>query len=88
MLVTAAQTQRLLAEFLLQQFPHIQEEDLADDAPLLSSGRLDSLGVLELTAFIESSFAVRVQDSDMVPAHFERLSYLVSFVEQRLPTSP
>ena len=81
--VTTAQTRRSIAEYLLRRFPQMEEGDLASDASLLSAGRLDSLGVLELVAFLEQTFEIRLADEDMMPENFDRLSTLVEFVEQR-----
>lgn len=83
--VTRSDPRRILADYLLDRFPQLDKCDLAQDEPLLSTGILDSLGVLELVAFIEQSFPIRLADEDLVPANFERLSLLTAFVERRLP---
>jgi acyl carrier protein len=72
-----------LSQFLLERFPQISPADLDEDKPLLTSGALDSLGVLELVAFIEENYSIELQDEDLVPDNFDRLSALVEFVEQR-----
>ncbi len=81
--VTTAQTRRLLAEYLLHRFPQIEENELANDASLLTAGRLDSLGVLELVAFLEQTYEIQLADEDLVPENFDNLSALVNFVERR-----
>jgi acyl carrier protein len=42
----------------------------ASDA-LISSGLLDSLGIFEFIAFLESTFSVRFSDVEMVAENFE-----------------
>jgi len=72
-----------LSQFLLERFPQISPADLDQDKPMLTSGVLDSLGVLELVAFIEESYSIQLQDEDLVPENFDQLSALMAFVEQR-----
>jgi len=60
------------------------KSDLADDASLLDAGLIDSTGVLELVAFLEQRFGIKVQDADIVPAHFDTVAGLVGYVQSRL----
>ena len=77
-------TRQVLADYLLKRFPQINRAELDADCSLLSSGTLDSLGVLELVAFIEENFSIRLQDDDLVPENFDRLSTFAAFVERKL----
>ena len=53
---------------------------LSDDASLLEQGIIDSTGVLELVTFIEDSFGVTVDDSEMVPQNLDSVDRIASFV--------
>jgi acyl carrier protein len=52
--------------------------DPLDD--LLSSGILDSMGVMETVAFVEDELGVRVDDEDIVPENFRTLRSLTELV--------
>jgi len=55
---------------------------LANDASLLDMGIIDSTGVLELVTFLEESFGVKIQDSEMLPENFDTVNNIVRFVER------
>jgi acyl carrier protein len=53
-----------------------------DDQPLLE-GLVDSLGLMQLVAFIEEEFDIEVGDADMTSGNFRTVSSITSFVEAR-----
>jgi len=59
------------------------ESELEDDVSLLDEGVVDSTGVMELAAFVEDSFGVRVDDGEVVPENFDSVNNLVRFVERK-----
>lgn len=54
---------------------------LDDDAPLFSSGIVDSFGVLELIAFLEDAFGVEIDTSQHELAEFDTVRRMTSLVE-------
>jgi acyl carrier protein len=44
---------------------------------------LDSTSVLELVAFLESTFGIRVQDEELVPENLDSVSRVVAFVKRK-----
>jgi acyl carrier protein len=59
------------------------EEELSDDASLLDMGVLDSTGVLELIAFVEKRYKIRVDDKDILPENFESLKNIENFLTKK-----
>jgi acyl carrier protein len=55
-----------------------------DDASLLREGIIDSLGVAELVAFVQTRFAVQVDQQDVRPENFDSVSKLAAFVRRKL----
>ena len=47
--------------------------ELADDAPLISSGRLDSVDVLEIVAFLETRYGLDFAARPFDPGDFDTL---------------
>ena len=72
-----------IRRFLLDRFPAARQHGLAADALLLENGLLDSLGVLDLVAFLEAEFGITVADDDLVPENFHTLGHIVAFVEAK-----
>jgi acyl carrier protein len=57
-------------------------EKIARDEDLLASDTLDSLAIVELVAFLEARFGIRVSDDDLVPENFKTIDEIVAFVER------
>jgi acyl carrier protein len=60
--------------------------DFADDAPLVEAGILDSLGMFEFIAFIESNFGIHVSDQEIVLSNFESIDATAAFIERKQVT--
>ena len=61
-----------------------EEEDFADESSLMEHGVLDSLGVLELIAFLESEFGIKVADEEILPENFDSVNGISRFVINKL----
>lgn len=53
------------------------------DDSLLDSGLVDSTGIFELVGFLEETFAVKIEDEEIVPEHFETTAMVATFVERK-----
>lgn len=60
---------------------------MSDSESLLDAGLIDSTGILELVAFLESEFAIRMADADIVPDNLDSIRTIVSYVETKLKQS-
>lgn len=71
--------------FVLKNYLFSDDDSLlADDSPLISGGIIDSTGILELIEFIEESYRIRVAAEEMVPANFESIDAISSFLDRRV----
>lgn len=61
---------------------------LTDTESLLEAGLIDSTGILELVAFLEERFDLRVDDADLVPANFDSIEAIAGYVERMLAREP
>lgn len=76
-------TNRRIRSFLLQKFPATRKRVFDDDVQLLESGIIDSLGVLDVVAFLERTFNIRIDDDDLTPENFGNVKCISSFVEKK-----
>jgi acyl carrier protein len=53
------------------------------DESLLTSGIVDSHGVMELVAFLEQRYGVSIDDSDLTPENFDNVASIEAFVERK-----
>jgi acyl carrier protein len=58
-------------------------ESVGHDEDLLAQDVIDSLGIVELVAFLESRFGIQVGDDDLLPENFSSVNRVVAFVEAK-----
>ncbi|MDI3308940.1 MAG: acyl carrier protein [Acetobacteraceae bacterium] len=79
------QTEAEIRSFIAENFLFREgRASLGEDESLLEAGLIDSTGVLELVAFLEQHFGLRIPDADMVPENLDSVRGLVTYVEARL----
>ena len=61
--------------------------EVKDDEPLLTTNIIDSLGSFRMIAFLEETFPLTIEDTDMVPENFQTLNDIESFVAGKLGTA-
>lgn len=59
----------------------------ADDDSFLERGIIDSTAVMELVAFLEERYRIKLQDQDLIPDNLDSINGLARFVESRLQPS-
>ncbi|MGH3150637.1 MAG: acyl carrier protein [Streptosporangiaceae bacterium] len=58
---------------------------LANEASLLESGILDSLGLLRLVVFLEEQFGITMGDVDLLPENFASVNTICAYLCTRKP---
>jgi len=81
---TDAQIRERVRAFLVRTFYIPEADSLADDTSLLETGIVDSTGVLEIVAFLQSEFGVQIKDSELTPGNLDCIASQVRFVAQKL----
>jgi acyl carrier protein len=71
-----------LIEFVKNEIMRNKNAKLNEDEDLLSAGVLDSLAILQLVAFIEDRFGIKVPDEDVVFENFQSINALVAYLEK------
>lgn len=78
-------TKETVREFILNHFlKGDKSRKLIDDASFIEEGIIDSVGVLELVAFLEEKFGLKVEDEEIVPENFDAITKLDIFVQAKL----
>jgi acyl carrier protein len=73
------QLQRFIATQILKQ----PTRELAADEPLISSGLIDSFSLMDLALYVEDSFGVRIEDTELNADTFDSISKLAALIESR-----
>lgn len=69
--------------FIISNFLFGADNGLTSEQSLLSSGIVDSTGVLELVAFIEQTYQIKVADQELVPENLDSLAKVAAFVGRK-----
>jgi acyl carrier protein len=59
----------------------------ADDDSFIERGIIDSTAVMELVAFLEVRYRIKLLDQDLIPDNLDSVNGLARFVESRLQTN-
>jgi acyl carrier protein len=75
-----------IRQFLLSNFLFTDDDSKLSDADsLLEQGIMDSTGVLELVAFLETELGLQVADRDLSPENLDSVDRIVAFAERNNP---
>lgn len=69
--------------FITKTFPAARKRNIDDSVLLLANGIVDSLGMLQVLAFLEQTFGIKVVDEELTPANFANVKNLAAFVETK-----
>jgi len=58
-------------------------DDFQDSDSFLKSRIIDSTGMMELVAFLETDFKVKVADAELVPENLDSIENLVGFLQKK-----
>lgn len=72
-----------IRDFVLAKFPLAKSRNIGDSDDLLDSGIVDSLGILDVVAMLESELSVTLQDEDLVPENFRSIRQIAEFAAKR-----
>ena len=74
-----AQLSMFIATTILKQ----PKRSIGDSEPLISTGLIDSFSLMDLALFVEDTFGVRIEDTELNADKFDNLTQLTSLIESR-----
>ena len=75
--------QQQIRDFVTTNFYVADPKSLEDRTSLLDHGIIDSTGVLEVILFIETTFGVTVEDSEMLPENLDSIERIARYVGRK-----
>lgn len=73
-----------IRDFVVETFLFGEKNGLKDTSSFLDGGFLDSTGILELVAFIEDRFAIRMLDNEIIPENLDSIANATAYVCRKL----
>jgi acyl carrier protein len=71
---------RFISEELLN---HLHDRSLTEDDDLLTTGRVNSLGIMRLVAFLEVEFGLTISPEDVTIENFRSVRLIVGYLNQQ-----
>ncbi len=72
-----------LAAYIAKDILKQPERVLAPDEKLISSGLIDSFKLVDLGLYVEDTFGVRIDDTELNKETFDTLEQLASLIQSR-----
>lgn len=70
-----------VCDFIQETFLYMRPDfELRDDQSLMEHGIVDSMGVMEMLSFLEDTFGLHVDDSDVTEANLGNVNAIVEYV--------
>lgn len=71
-----------ILSFLRVQYPRLREKEIPLQGDLIRDRIIDSLGILDLIAYIEDKYDIRVSDSAVESRQFLTLANIAEYIDQ------
>lgn len=75
-------TRTELLDYVERELLHGRRPGLRADEDLLSAGIIDSLGILQLVAFVEVRFGITVPDEDVIFENFHSVAAIADYLDR------
>ncbi|MDI6699004.1 MAG: acyl carrier protein [Candidatus Saccharicenans sp.] len=73
-----------IKKFIVEKFLFNCADQLDDEASLLETNTVDSVGILEIVGFIENRFNLKVEDEELTAENLDSINKIARFVEKKL----
>jgi acyl carrier protein len=72
-----------LAKHIAEKIVKQPNRVITADEPIISSGLIDSFSLMDLALYVEDTFGVRIDDTELNASTFDSLSQLASLIQAR-----
>ena len=75
--------QETIKQFILKT-SYSSEEQVSNDTLIFAQGIMDSMGFISIIDFIEETFSVTANDSELLDTNFESINAITKFVMNKM----
>ena len=72
-----------LAKYIAVEFLKQPDRVIGPDEALLTSGLIDSFNLVDLGLYVEDTFGVRIDDTELNSSTFDNLNQLAALIQSR-----
>lgn len=73
-----------LRQFIVENFLFGRDDSFSNEDSFIEMGVLDSTGVLELIAFLQKQYSIKMEDEEIVPENLDSIQRISVFVTRKL----
>jgi acyl carrier protein len=75
-------TETILMDYIKNDLIRDRKATISPNDDLLANGTIDSLGILQLVAFVDERLGIRIPDEDVTYDNFRSVSALAEYLSQ------
>ena len=75
--------QATVHDYMVSSILKQPKRTIPGDEPLISSGLIDSFSLVDLALFVEDTFGVRIEDTELNAQTFDTLDQLAALIRSR-----
>ena len=72
-----------IRDFIVETFLFGDDSELENDTSFMDSSLIDSMGILQVTGFIEKNFGIAIADEEFIPVNLDSIDRIAQFVENK-----
>ena len=73
-----------LRAFIVKNYLKRKNAPLADNDSFLEKSIIDSIGVIEVTSFIQKTYRIKIEVVEIIPENFDTLNNLEKYITKKL----
>lgn len=80
-----ASIEHCIHNFVVTELLYGESDSVAADENLLISGKVDSIGMMRLVAFIDDTYGFQVPPEDVIIENFMSISKITEYIDRNIP---
>lgn len=79
--MTTEEIQEQVRDFLINNFIFDPSAQIGAEDSLMENGVVDSTGILEVIMWVEQTFGIHVEDSEVLPENFDSIGNIARYAQ-------
>lgn len=75
---------QVVRDFVVDNFLFGDADRLTEETSFIESGIVDSTGVMELVAFLEETYGIKVDDDEVIPENLDGLRNVAAYLARKI----
>ena len=74
--------QKVVLEYVIEEYVEDDDDELTIDSPLISGGIVDSFSMVSLKRFLENKYSIQIPDDKATPEAFDTVNKICDLVKE------